>query len=398
MSMQAKLNTEITIEELCEDFIYNEVEGKGLQGMGGDLIIQPEYQRNFLYADNGGDKEKKVIDSILKGYPIGLIYFNKAKQDDGTIKFEVLDGQQRITSIGRYVTNKFQILRDGRETYFEGLPEDLQRKINKTKILVYECEGDESDIKEWFETINIVGIPLNEQERSNAIYSGKFVTAAKAVFSNSRNSQIQKWSAYIKGVANRQDFLATALQWISDSKNETVSEYMSKNRRSDDISEMEMYFNAVLDWAKMIFGLPVKEMQGLEWGRLYETYHKNQYKSESVQKRVSEFLADEAVTNNKGVFEYVLGGEQDKTLLNIRMFDERTKRTVYQRQTNEAKEKGVSNCPDCANFGNTAQKAKIYELKEMDADHVSAWSHGGETAAENCQMLCKYHNRSKGNR
>jgi len=165
------------------------------------LTIQPEYQRKYIYAD--GKRDVAVMESILKGYPIGLIYFNKI--NDKTL--EVLDGQQRITSFGRFVTNKFAIKDgNGMEQYFSSIASDKQEKILKTKLLIYECEGTESEIKEWFRTINIADVPLNNQELLNAVYSGPFVTLGKEEFSNSQNANIQKWSAYVSGSANRQDF------------------------------------------------------------------------------------------------------------------------------------------------------------------------------------------------
>lgn len=174
--MISTLRTDITIKDICEGFVYNEYEGKGLFGLAGTLTIQPEYQRNYIYAD--GKKDVAVIESVIKGYPLGLIYFNKTS--DG--KFEVLDGQQRITSIGRFLTGKFA-LKDihGMEQYFSGLAADLQDKILETKLLIYECEGTETEIKEWFKTINITGIPLNEQELLNAIYSGTFVKSKGSI-------------------------------------------------------------------------------------------------------------------------------------------------------------------------------------------------------------------------
>ena len=207
--MITTLKTDITVADICKGFVYNEYEGKGLFGLSGKLTIQPEYQRNYIYAD--GKRDVAVIDSILKGYPLGLIYFTKVAED----KYEVLDGQQRITSFGRYVTGKFAI-KDGNgiPRYFSGLATDLQDKIMQTKLTIYICEGKESEIKEWFKTINIAGVPLNEQELSNAIHSGPFVTKAKAEFSNSQNANIQKWSAYVSGNVIRQDYLRTALEWV----------------------------------------------------------------------------------------------------------------------------------------------------------------------------------------
>ena len=378
-----------TIAEICNGFVYNEYEGKGLYGLGGKLTIQPEYQRNYIYAD--GMHDVAVIDSILKGYPIGLIYF--VRNDKGQL--EVLDGQQRITSIGRYVTGKFAVKdSNGMEQYFPAIAKDLQEKILQTELLVYECEGTESEIKEWFKTINIVGIPLNEQELLNAIYSGEFVTKAKEEFSNSQNLNTQKWCLYVQGRANRQDYLHTALKWVSK---DSISDYMSAHRHDDNITELKTYFNSVIDWVVSVFIDTEKEICGLEWGRLYETYHKNAYNPQEISRRLHELYADFYVKNKRGIYEYLLGGEQDKKLLDIRIFDEPTKKSVYAKQTDEAKAKGVSNCPHCA-LENAANRSKIWQLKEMDADHVSAWSRGGATDIGNCQMLCKTHNRAKGNR
>lgn len=386
--MKTTLKTEITIKEICNGFTYNELEGKGLFGLSGKLTIQPEYQRNYIYAD--GKKDVAVIDSIIKGYPLGILYFVKTGDDT----YEVLDGQQRITSFGRYVIGKFAVKVNGMENYFTGLAEDLQNKILDTKLLIYICEGTESEIKEWFKTINIAGVPLNEQELLNAIYSGKFVTAAKKEFSNSQNSNIQKWSAYIKGDVKRQDFLACALDWVSKGNKES---YMSEHRNSEDISELKNYFTSVIDWISSVFKTVEKEMCGLKWGELYEKYHANPYSPDEVDKKVKELYADGAVKNRSGIFEYILGGCTETKLLNIRIFEDRDKRIVYEKQTKEAEKKGISNCPFCA-ISDTPNKIKIWKLAEMDADHVSAWSKGGATSIENCQMLCRPHNIAKGNK
>lgn len=388
--MKAILNSEYTIEEICKGFVYNEAEGKGLFGLSGKLTIQPEYQRNYLYAEGKHEKEIAVIESVLKGYPLGLIYFNK--KADGT--FEVLDGQQRITSLGRFLTHKFAIIRNGREQYFDSMPKDLLQKIYDTKLTVYECEGPESEIKEWFETINIVGIPLNEQERLNAVFSGPFVTRAKEVFSNSENANVTKWQTYIRGNAKRQDFLHTALEWVSRGN---VSDYMAKHRYDGNINELETYFNSVIDWARSVFKHKEKEMCGLPWGELYEKYHKLPYDPAQVAAKQRELYEDYYVKNKRGIYEYILGGCQDTKLLEVRCFDEPTKKSVYARQTSEAQTKGISNCPHCVQE-NGANKSKIWKLAEMEADHVSAWSKGGATDISNCQMLCQMHNRLKGNK
>lgn len=387
--MITTLRTDITVEDICKGFVYNEYEGKGLFGLSGKLTIQPEYQRNYIYAD--GKKDVAVINSILKGYPLGLIYFTKVGED----KYEVLDGQQRITSFGRFVTNKLEIKgSDGKERRFIGLPEDQKEKILKTTLTIYICEGTETEIKEWFKTINIAGVPLNEQELSNAIHSGPFVTKAKEEFSNSQNSNIQKWSAYIKGSANRQDFLRTALDWVSKGH---IDSYMSVHRYDDNINELKSYFNSVLDWVGSVFIDVESNMNSLAWGELYETYHMNAYDPQAVSEKLRELYADTDVTDKKGICEYILGGCTDTKLLNIRVFDEKTKKAVYAKQTTDATTHSVSNCPLCA-VGHDANKTRIWKYTEMDADHVAAWSRGGATDINNCQMLCKTHNRAKGNR
>lgn len=389
--MRTILRTDLKIKDVCEGFVYNETEGKGLFGLSGKLTIQPEYQRNYIYASDGGKREMAVIQSILKEYPIGLIYFNKVSKD----KFEVLDGQQRITSLGRFINDKFAIKDNNcMEQYFSGLARDKKDKILKTKLLIYECEGTESEIKEWFKTINIVGVPLNNQELLNAVYSGKFVTLAKEEFSNSQNSNIQKWSAYISGSVNRQDFLERALDWVSKGN---ISEYMSSHRNDDNITELKNYFKSVIDWVSTVFTDVEKEMKGPEWGRLYETYHKKSYDPKKVSEQVKKLYADPYVKNRRGVFEYILGNSTDRKLLYIRVFDEATKRSVYSKQTDNAKKEGVSNCPLCA-IGHSSNKTKIWKIAEMDADHVTAWSKGGATDIMNCEMLCKTHNRAKGNK
>lgn len=389
--MKTNLKTEITIKDVCEGFEYNELEGKGLFGLSGKLTIQPEYQRNYIYSSDGGKKEIAVINSILKGYPIGLIYFNKVGDDN----LEVLDGQQRITSLGRFITDKFTIKNEnGMEQYFTGMAKDKQDKILETTLLIYECEGEESEIKEWFETINIAGIPLNTQEIFNAVYSGPFVTLGKEEFSNSQNSNIQKWGAYIKGSANRQAFLEQALNWVSRGK---IDEYMSHHRFDNSINELKKYFNSVINWVSDVFSDVESEMCGLEWGRLYEQYHKKIYNPIKISDMVHKLYADPYIKNRRGVFEYVLGGCKDKKLLNVRFFDEAIKKSVYEIQTKKAKEKKESNCPYCK-MEHDANKSKIWGFDEMDADHVSAWSKGGESSIKNCQMLCKTHNRVKGNR
>lgn len=370
--MKTILKTGITVKDICDGFVYNQLEGKGLFGLSGKLTIQPEYQRNYIYASDGGKKEVGVIESILKGYPIGLLYFVKITND----KLEVLDGQQRITSFGRFVTDKFAIKDEsGMEQYFSGLAKDKQNIILKTTLTIYECEGTESEIKEWFRTINIAGVPLNEQELLNAVYSGPFVTLGKEEFSNSQNANIQKWNSYVKGTANRQDFWHRALDWVSQGD---IGDYMSRHRNDKNINEVRTYFNSVIDWVSSIFTDVESEMCGLEWGRLYEECHRKSYSPAKVSSKVHDLYGDPYIKNRKGIFEFILGGSTDTKLLDVRVFDDAIKKSVYKTQTKEAETKGKSNCPLC-DLGHDANKGKIWKLEEMDADHVAAWSKGGAT-------------------
>lgn len=388
--MKTTLHTDWTVGDVCKGFIYDQNENKGLYGLDGQLIIQPEYQRNYIYGD--GKKDVAVVESLLKGYPLGLIYF--VLNADG--KYEVLDGQQRITSFARFVNKSwpFAVNWNGKTRYIDSLDPDERRRITEAPLTIYVCEGEPSEIQEWFETINIAGVPLVKQELRNASYHGPFVTKARAMFSNTSNANMNRWKTYVKGDPKRQAVLETALDWVSDGDIDT---YMAKHRNDTNIDELAKYFETVIDWIDSVFEYTDSEVCGLEWGRLYREYHTNAYSKEQVTKRVKELLDDTQVTDRRGIFEFILNGEQNTSLLNIRVFDPRTQKTVYDKQTKDAKEKGISNCPLCA-IGHDSNKSHIYKLNEMEADHATAWSKGGSSDISNCQMLCKTHNRAKGNR
>ncbi|MBP9667255.1 DUF262 domain-containing protein [Candidatus Saccharibacteria bacterium] len=388
--MITKLN-EYTVHEVIEGFEYSELEGKGLFGLNGKLTIQPEYQRHYIYAEQG--KEVAVIESLLKEYPLGLLYFNKVAEN----QYEVLDGQQRITSIGRFVHEKFDVKYNDMQHTFSGLPQELKERILGAPLLVYICEGEEQEIKDWFRTINIAGIPLTHQEILNAVYSGPFVTAAKEVFSNSQNSNVQKWGAYVAGDLKRQEYLERAIQWLAGDDTKLVEAYMSAHRYGNDISELKDHFDTVINWVSEVFSDVKPEMRGLAWGEWYKKYHDVHYDPNDVSQKMHDLYGDPYVESRKGIYEYILGGCKETKLLGVRLFDEPTKKSVYAKQTKVARAKGVSNCSYCQ-IGHDANAAKIWAITDMDADHVSAWSKGGETSLKNCEMLCKSHNRAKGNR
>lgn len=389
--MDKQLITNLTVGDICKGFSFDKNEGKGLFGMDGQLIIQPEYQRNYIY-DKGG-KDIEVINSLIKGYPLGLIYF--VKNSDG--KYEVLDGQQRITSFGRFVNSTYAFAvndANGNPRYFNSLSLEEQNKILNTSLTIYVCEGTSQEIQEWFEKINIVGAPLTRQELRNAAYYGTFVTLARKTFSNSGNSNMNKWLTYIKGDPKRQEILEVALDWVS---NGNIESYMASHRNDTNIDELKNHFDSVIDWISSVFDYTDKEIKGLPWGNYYAKYHNNSYSKSDISCKVNKLMSDPFVYNKRGIFEYILSGETETQLLDIRIFDDATKTTVYNKQTTEAKSKSVSNCPLCA-IGHSSNANKIWDIKQMDADHVSSWSKGGKTDISNCQMLCKTHNQSKGNR
>lgn len=376
------------VRDLVDGFVFDVAEDKGLYGLGGNLVIQPEYQRNYIYGN--GKLDVAVIDTLMRANPLGLLYFNVLP--DGGL--EVLDGQQRITSVGRYVKDAFSIKVRGMEQHFSALPKHEQDALLDAEVLAYHCEGTEKEIKEWFETINIAGEKLTDQELRNAVFSGPFVSAARKVFSNSGNADTEKWAPYLKGDIKRQDYLAVALDWVSEGN---IGDYMSAHRHDKGIGEMKRHFDAVLGWVTTVFTDVYAEQRGLDWDALYREYHERPYNPEHVAKEVRDLMADPFIKSRKGIFEYVLGGGVDTRLLDVRIFEDATKRKVYAAQTKAAEAAGVSNCSLCA-VGHEGNASRIYALKEMDADHVTAWSKGGLTDESNCEMLCKTHNRAKGNK
>ena len=371
--------TTYSVADLTAGFVYDENAGKGLYGLNGKLTIQPEYQRNYVYA-NGG-KDVAVIESLLEGLPIGLMYLVRTPSG----QLEVLDGQQRITSIGRFMTCQLSAA----NRYFHSLDEEVQKTLMSTELLCYECEGTESEIKRWFETINLAGVPLNKQELLNAVYSGPYISDARKHLSNHQEARHQVRALCIKGSVDRQDHLAAALDWFSDGQ---VVDHLAQHREDSSAASLVQHCDTVVHWATTLFGYEAK-MQGLEWGRLFRQYGQKGYNPTELQAAVLKLQGDPSVTHKSGVFEYVLGGRVKHSLLNIRLFEQRTIDTRYAQQKAEALRDGVSNCPDCTAQG----KDKIYTQKEMEADHVTAWSRGGDSSIENCQMLCKRHNRLKSN-
>jgi len=350
---------EITVRELTQGYQDNSEDG--VIGFDGKLDIRPPYQREFVY----NEKERNaVLDTLQKDFPLNVMYW--AVREDGN--YEVIDGQQRTISICQYVEGDFSINGIG----FYNLPNDKQDQILDYTLMVYFCSGTDSEKLAWFETINIAGKVLTKQELRNAVYSGSWVSDAKRYFS--KNSRPKIGDEYLSGSANRQEYLETAISWISNGK---IEDYMSKNQHEPNATELWLYFQSVINWVKANFTKYRREMKGIKWGILYNEFKDEKYDAKKLEEQIATLMEDEDVGNKKGIYSYVLTGKEKH--LNIRAFSDKQKREAYERQ------KGI--CVDCN---------KHFELNEMEADHIDPWHSGGKTDAENCQMLCREDNRRKG--
>lgn len=349
---------EISVRELSEGYQDNQEDG--VVGYGGKLDIRPPFQREFIYKDKQRDK---VIDTIKRDYPLNVMYW--AVRSDGT--FEVIDGQQRTISICQYIYGDFAYF----FKYFHNLQEDEKEQILNYKLMIYLCSGTDSEKLEWFKTINIAGEKLTEQELRNAVYSGPWISDAKRYFS--KNSRPKVGDEYLSGSANRQEYLETVIDWIS---NGNIEIYMSKHQHDINANELWLYFQNVINWVKATFPKYRKEMKGIRWGSLFNEFKGKKQDHKKLEVEISTLMQDEDVTNKKGVYEYVL--TRKEKCLNIRSFSDNQKREAYEKQ------KGI--CPMCEEH---------FEIEQMEGDHITPWHEGGKTSAENCQMLCKDDNRRK---
>lgn len=357
---------QIKIRDLVKNYSYDEIEG--IYGYDGKLNIRPAYQRNFIYKDKQRDE---VINTVRKAFPLNVMYWCKSADDT----FEVLDGQQRTISICEYVAGSYSI----NYQYFHNLTEDEQNQILDYDLMVYICDGTTREKLEWFRVINIAGEELTDQELRNAIYTGKWITDAKQYFSKPNCLAYNIGKDYLSGQMIRQDYLETAIRWIARSENiNTVDEYMAQHQNDDNANQMVMYFRNVIDWVNLTFPKYRKEMKGVDWAFLYDRFNGNTFDTAKLEREITELMLDDDITNKKGIYPYVL--TEDERYLNIRAFTPKQKREAYERQN------GI-----CAKCG------KQFNLEEMEADHITPWSEGGKTIAENCQMLCKTCNRIKSN-
>lgn len=351
---------EITVQELTKD--YQDNEENGVIGFDGMLDIRPPYQREFIYKDK---QREAVIDTLTKNFPLNVMYW--AVREDGY--YEVIDGQQRTISICQFVEGDFAY----KNRYFHNLQNDEQKQILDYKIMVYLCSGTDSEKLEWFKTINIAGEKLTDQELRNAVYSGLWISDAKRYFSKSSCAAYGLGSDYLSGTPIRQDYLETTIRWISGDK---IEQYMAKQQHEPTANELWLYFQSVINWVKVVFTNYRKEMKGIQWGLLYNEFKGGKFDPKKIETDIIALMQDEDVTNKRGIYEYILNGNEKH--LNLRTFTDNQKRESYERQ------KGI--CVKCGDH---------FELTEMEADHITPWHAGGKTEARNCQMLCREDNRRK---
>lgn len=356
----------IKVRDLVEN--YTNLNEEGVFGYNNKLDIRPPYQREFIYNDK---QRQLVIDTLKKGFPLNIMYWSV--KEDGN--FEIIDGQQRTISICDYVHGEFHY----KEAYFDNLTLGEQEQILEYPLIVYLCTGTDKEKLEWFEVINIAGEVLTNQELLNAIYSGSWVTDAKKRFSKTRSAAYEIGNDYLKGSAIRQDYLETALKWISKRENVTLRHYMALNQHEPNANALWLYFRDVIEWTKLTFPNYRREMKGVDWGYLYNEFRNDVFDVNSLETEITKLMMDDDVTSKKGIYFYVL--KRDEKYLNIRNFSANEKREAYERQ------QGI--CPLCENK---------YSINKMEGDHIMPWSKGGKTEAENCQMLCVPCNRTKSNK
>lgn len=354
----------------------------GVVGYHGRLNIRPSYQREFVYEAKQRDL---VLDTILKGFPLSIMYWMKNGENaDGEPLYDLLDGQQRTISFCEYLDGKYE---------YNGLiacasPIRMEQ-IKNYEITVYICEGNDEERIKWFERINIAGKQLTKQEIRNSTYSGAWCTDAKKNFSRASGCFVTADKQYFVGDWNRQEWLEIVLSWIADRDGFTddksgldkIEKYMNAHKDDENANDLIRYYSSVRKWRKTVFTFYDPSMKGVDWGILYNRYKDTAYIAEDIKEEVNKLLDDDEVQNKKAIYGYVLSGHTPITAnrLNFRRFDQKTINRVYKKQG------GI--CPTCG---------KPFALKEMEADHIIPWSKGGKTVEENCQMLCKSCNASKG--
>jgi len=349
---------EISIGEIVEGYVDHAEEG--IIGYNGKLNIRPKYQREFVYNDV---RRNAVIYSIRRGFPINVMYW--VENAEGM--YEILDGQQRTISICQYIAGDYPIIVAGQPKTFQNLTEEEQQQLLDYKLMIYFCDGNDKGKIDWFRIINITGEKLTDQELRNAIYAGEWLNCAKELFSKNNCKAYMLAKGYVDGSLIRQELLEKAISWISQGK---IEKYMSDHQHDTDAEELWEYFKNVIEWVQRTFPGYRKEMKGLDWGAFYNRYKDEEFDVKALEKEIQILMMDIDVTDKKGIYQYVLSG--DERCLNIRGFNNNQKRETYERQG------GI--CAKCGNH---------FDMRQMDAEHVVTWKQGGKTNIKNCQMVCK---------
>lgn len=355
----------------------------------GNLDVRPEYQREYVYDDQ---KRDSVINTVLHGFPLNIMYFVDRGENTSGARYEVLDGQQRIISICRFKTLSAISVKLPAPTggynivNYPNLFDEQQDAFMNYELQVYICEGTEKEKIDWFEVINIAGEKLEKQEIRNAVLHSAWLTDAKSVFSRRNGAANKKYGKYFSGEVIRQKYLETAFRWAADAEGlswkdteAVIRQYMMNHSQDKNADALWKYIEDVFTWVENIFGKFDKTMNGVEWGYLYNRHKDDTLDPQTVQCQVAKLMADDEVQKKSNIYEFVLTGEAK--ILNLRAFVERDKITMYNRQN------GL-----CALCG------KPFDIKEMHADHIVPWSKGGITDIANGQMLCAMCNLSKSNK
>lgn len=366
----------IKIRDLLKGYLNDP--DKGVYAYNGKLNIRPPYQREFRYDTK---QQQAVIQTILKGFPLNIMYWSAC--EDGS--YEMIDGQQRTLSVcGYYWEHAFHIIIDERDVlYYTNLTEEEKEKFLNYELMVYFCTGTDKEKLDWFRVINIAGERLLEQELRNAVYTGPFISDARRYFSKNQCPAYAIGQNYMKGTPIRQEYLETILAWAArhDGINgaNPIDQYMALHQKDPNVEKLWNYYLQIITWVKKTFTKYRKEMKGLDWGEMYDSFSTKDVDPNELEKRIGKLMEDDEILKKSGIYRYVLS--DDLRDLSFRIFDKKQKREAYERQ------KGV--CPHCG---------KHFELEEMEADHIKPWSKGGTTVADNCQMLCRDCNRTKGNK
>jgi len=351
---------EITVRDLANG--YEDKDEAGVVGYGGKLDIRPPYQREFIYKDKQRDA---VITTLTRDFPLNVMYW--AVREDGN--FEVIDGQQRTISVCQYVTGDFAYM----FKYFHNLQSNEKEQILDYKLMIYLCSGTDSEKLDWFKIINIAGEKLTDQELRNAVYAGPWVSDAKRYFSKTGCPAYGISSDYLNGSAIRQEYLETAIKWISGGN---IEVYMANHQHDQNASALWIHFQSIITWVTATFTKRRKFMKGVDWGFLYTKFKDKNHNTKIIEDETAKLILDDDVTNKSGIYPYIL--TRDEKYLSIRGFSDSIKQKVYEKQAGK--------CLVCNH---------IFGISAMEADHITPWHAGGKTNEENCQMLCKDDNRRK---